>query len=176
MGSDLKPTREFVKSECKRVFSAISLLSSLDNAGKAQIIETLMTHCRSAEHVTATLKHFAENSFDLKNPIAGLVASARQTAMPEQPPAGCPECRTEPDPQTAQERWATHVNREIKSHGAQCAQQRTCDCPTISVAVRCSCPRGRWLRQRDAEREASTTSAKPERLSRFDSRADESVA
>jgi hypothetical protein len=127
-------TKSFVARECRRAFAAIPLLASLDDAGKLQIVETLLDHCQSDEHVTATLRQFVENALNWHNPVAELVAIARATYRPDRPPPGCPECEIK-DPHQID--WVPFVIREVNGR---------------SVGMRCACDRGRWLAARDRER------------------------
>jgi hypothetical protein len=157
----MSATKRHVKAECGRMFAAIPLISSLDDAGKREIADTLMEHCQSDEHVTEVLKFFAENALDWRNPVAELVAIARKTETPECAPPGCEACDLGPDPFTGAQRWAAHVSAVRNGY---------------DVAERCSCRRGRWLaRKETAAPKVAELAAKQRRSSQMEKLADAAV-
>jgi hypothetical protein len=112
--------------------------------GKRAVVDALMRHCQSNEHVTQVLLQFLETSRDCKNLIAEVVEIARQTYRDDQPPPGCRRCELGPDERTGEMRWAPHVGVDRDGY---------------SFAVRCPglpgkpCLRGKWFKQRDRQPE-----------------------
>jgi hypothetical protein len=88
----MKPTEEHVISECSRVFSAIPVIDSMNDAGRREIANALMRRCQSNDHVTEVLGRFQEEARDWVNPIAELVFIARETAKPERAQDGREDC------------------------------------------------------------------------------------
>lgn len=130
-------SKQHIESECRKVFGAIPLIRSLTKDGKAEIIAALLRNCRSNEHATQVLREFGEGVHDWHNPIAELVEIAKRTTPQEQPPDGCDKCYEYTNEQTGKSVWAAHI--EVVRNGYFCA-------------VRCECPRGKWLEAKDAER------------------------
>lgn len=134
----MSATREFTQRECAHVFAAIPLIASLDRDGAKAIVDALLRNCQDNEHVARTLRRFSESATDWKNPVAELVAIARESEMSGEAPAGCDRCSLGEDPETGEMRWEYFVRTRIKGQ--------------YEFSGRCSCPRGRWFAELDRRR------------------------
>ena len=128
----MSTNHQYVKIECRKVFSTIPLLNAMPKEGKDEVISALERNCQDDLHVALVLRMFQENVLEWHNPIAELVKIARETAKAEKAPDGCDHCRIDDDAETGEPRWGYFVN-----------------------GARCTCPRGQWLKAKDAEREGS---------------------
>jgi hypothetical protein len=130
-----KPITHYVKNECDRIFSSIPMLDAMSDTGKREVVAALERNCQDDMHVSLVLQIFQENVANWYNPIAELVKIARETAKSEKAPDGCELCKLPADAIGVDgwtPRWGYFVN-----------------------GARCICPRGQWLRAKDAEREGT---------------------
>jgi hypothetical protein len=127
-----KPDLTHVRDACGKVFASIPLLDAMDKAGKGEIVDALVRHCRSNEHVSLVLRTFQETVFEWKNPIAELVRIAGE--IPDKAPDGCDICE---DPAWKHDRGRVRWLKYFYLN----------DAPGL-----CTCARGDWYRAKDAER------------------------
>jgi hypothetical protein len=138
-----KFTRSMAQKQAARL-QACAMLAPQSDEGRKEVIECLLRHCQSEEHAAETMTKFLDGALHVQNLTAELAALARETQRQEEPPVGCQECYLGPDVSTGEVRWAAHVGFERDG---------------LWFSHRCSCPRGRWLAAKDAER----AQAKPEK-------------
>jgi hypothetical protein len=114
--------------------------------GKQQIVEALVEHCANQQHVTRVLRQFIRTVEECRNIVVTLIRIAEETLPLEEPPDGCEKCLDPnwlpPDHPLVRcldrppPKWVNFLSIERNGY---------------SAAARCTCPRGRWFRQKDRE-------------------------
>ena len=129
-------TREEAKQQAKRLTACPALMPQ-SKEGMSEVVDCLMRHCHSQEHASLAMTEFLDKAIDSRNTTAELAAIARQTRQVESFPLGCHRCTLDPDVDTGEPRYLSHVSATRGGY---------------DVAVRCGCPRGRALAAKDAQR------------------------
>ena len=145
-----KLTREHARKEGSRLQSC-PMLAPQTNEGRREIVDCLMRHCQSEEHATSVMTEFLDTAVNIKGTLTSwLAAIALRTRVPDDIPPGCDRCYLGPDMSTGEVRWAAHVSFDLPSG--------------YTASRRCTCDRGRWLSQRDAERPVAAPIKYPSRI------------
>lgn len=121
--------------QAKRLQSCPMIAPQTDE-GRREIVDCLVRHCQSAEHADSVMTRFLDEALKVEGPVTAALANiARQVPSGEEAPAGCERCFSGKNPVTGEKLYAHHVGRDVPGG--------------YSVAVRCSCERGRWLASRE---------------------------
>lgn len=136
-----KLTRTQAKTQTKRLLANAMLAPQTDDGSK-EIVECILRNCKDAAHAERAMTRFLDTASDPRNITAELASAAKATAVEGEAPGGCPQCELDPDVETGESRYMSHVIREIRMGTGM----------SYEAAVRCGCVRGRWLASRDLQR------------------------
>lgn len=133
----MKLTREIARQELARLASN-PMLFPQSAEGKTELLDCLMRNCADAEHCAEVMTALLDTVEDPRSITASIATIASRTRRPDQAPPGCEQCYAGDDVTTGAAIWLPFVSVEIRGY---------------SCARRCSCARGRWLAERDRDRE-----------------------